>query len=187
MRKGDGEIGKCASPAGGLCIQADYLFPALLDLPFGHARLDRLQAGDRLNQQGILLGTFTKTFFDNALKRYLQEITDQNHERHSHKWCIGERSGDIGDQANKEENERHIDQGHQGRGAEELPQRFELTQVVCQGSCGLRFMIKAHRCHLLHQLAGDNDVGVLTGNISEIPPQVTKQEIKQVGDKNPDG
>ena len=113
---------------------ANDSFPFSLGDPFSVDSFDRVKAGEGFDQCGVLLGTHTETFLDDALQWALQCQRNQNDDRNGGNRYQNNRTADPENDQQEKNGKRQIDQGRDCRGSDEVPEHLEFLQIVGQAA-----------------------------------------------------
>ena len=143
--------------------RVDIAVPIALPAPLGAGDLDRIESGDGLDQDRVLLRALPVRGFRGFAHRHLHDEADRDDERDHDQRHDGDRPGDQRDHEDEQEQERQIDDRGERRRGEEVPQRLELRDIVREGARGLRRGVHSDAEHMLEDARRDLAVERLAG------------------------
>ena len=96
------------------------LFPAMLALAFGAARLERLQAAERFDQQGLAFGTKRQAFLHRIAQACLDDQGEDGGDGEGQQRNDHQPAAEQPDDHDHQQGEGQVDQAGQGHCGEKL-------------------------------------------------------------------
>ena len=185
LRKGRdvaGQLGEKPRLQPHLGLVRHGLLPALAHQGPGTQRLDRLQAAERLHQDGVLVVPVLLRFLDQAGQRRLHHHTGHQHDGNGDEHHPDHRPADHPDDGDEDQRERHVDErGERGRG-QEVADGLELLERAGQGTAAAAARLHLRVQDLLEQGIGNRAIGARAGQIQEVAAHGADDEVTDEDD-----
>ena len=172
-----GEQPRATGPGGDV---ADRLLPGALDLALRAEHLDGLDAGETLDQDGVLLCRGGEAPLHRLFQRRLHRQGEQAHDEDGRQVDVDDGSAQVPDGRQAEQHERQVDERGDRERGDEVAHRLELLQVLGEAADGFRPHLEAQAEHLFEQGRGDAQVGLLAGLVDEVAAQAAQHQVEAV-------
>ena len=172
-----GEQPRATGPGGDV---ADRLLPGALDLALRAQHLDGLDAGEALDQDGVLLRRGGEAPLHRLFQRRLHRQGEQPHEGDRRQVDVNDGSAQVPDGGQAEQHEGQVDERGDRKRGDEVAHRLELLQVLGEGADRFGPDLEAQAEHLFEQGRGDAQVGLLAGLVDEVAAQAAQQQAEPV-------
>src|SRR4029077_11781119 len=120
-------VGKAQNPEAGGHITGELLFPSSLHLRLDRHRLERLDTGHTLDQEGLILGATPEFFVQSATEQGRRRHRDRYVERKRAQYEPRQQRGVQEHHRQENKREKQIDDEGQGRAREKIADVFQFA------------------------------------------------------------
>ena len=165
---------------------ADGLLPQVLALALGIVDLDRIQAGQALDQARLTLGGQGHGALHGFRQRPLQQPANQRYQGKGQDRNPHQVPADHGDHRENQQGKWQVDDAGHGQRSEKITQALKFVDVLREAAHPRRTELHGHASDAFEQRGGDDQVGFLARQIQTQTAQGLEQQIeaKYSGDTN---
>ncbi|MNF49491.1 hypothetical protein D3C84_307630 [compost metagenome] len=160
---------------------ADGLLPQVLALALGIVGLDGIEAAEGLDQARLALGSQCHAALHDLSQGSLQRPADQRRQRKGQQRNPYQLPADQRDRGEDQQDEGQVDQAGQRERSEEVAQALEFVNALREAADPRRAELHGHAGDTLEQRGGNDQVGLLAGQIQAQAAQGLEQQVEQKG------